>query len=477
MNILIASATGYLGRRLKLRLLSEEGVSLRLLVPDTHLVSETTRPRVEIVEGDVDDLQAVRQAVKGVDLAYYPIRLFGAVWESDFDKAAVERFRDACVEAGVKRLVFVGLHAAEETSVQSLRNVLETGTILSARPEDIQVIWFRVGVLLGSGSVLFELLRNIVQKVPIIVYSPWMNARVNPVGVPDVVEYLVRAGELEAQGNLVIDIGSQELSFKEMLKVAAQEMGLKRLFIPLPCTAPRLSSFLLMLATPFSYEFSSSLIRALRSGAIRAATPERTAKHYFPQITPHPFDRALLRALHEIENDQVVSRWSDTLGHAFRTSPKEDISRAVYRDVRSMSFGDIPPEKIFQSVKSIGGRTGWFTFDFLWRIRGLLDKLVGGYGTAMGKRVVSDLRLGDMLDVWKVVDLKQNRRLLLEAHMKVAGKAWLEFAIEGNTLTQTAHHYPKGILGRMYWYCMMPFHAFIFKDMIRSIVKRARETD
>jgi hypothetical protein len=390
----------------------------------------------------------------------------------------VQIFRDVCIEAGVKKLVYVGLHVAECASTNLLRSVVETGRLLSACPEKMQTVWVRVGALLGSGSVLFELLRNVVQKIPIIISSRWMNVKINTVGVGDVVEYLAQVKDLEVKGNQIIDIGSEELSFKEMLKTTARVMGLRRVFIPLPFTAHRLSSFLLMLATPFSFRFSSPFIQALQSGDIQPPREgEGVAQHYFPGIIPLSFEKALEKAIDEIENDRVMSRWVDTLETMYSVSSEEDVARAVYQHVESMHFGDLAPYKIFRAVKSIGGRRGWFTFDFLWRIRGFMDKLAGGYGTAMGKRAMSDLRVGDMLDVWRVVDLKEDKRLLLEAKMKVLGKAWLEFKIEGNTLTLIAYHCPRGILGRLYWFSMLPFHFVIFRDMIRNIIKRAHEME
>jgi hypothetical protein len=169
----------------------------------------------------------------------------------------------------------------------------------------------------------------------------------------------------------------------------------------------------------------------------------------------------------------VYSRWTDSLAGISYEGNNQDLARSVFHDIKIREFGKISPVKIFHEVKSIGGRQGWFSFDILWQIRGLMDKFAGGFGTSVGRRVETDLRVGDLLDVWKVVDIQENRRLLLEAQMKVFGKAWLEFRIEGNTLTQTAYHYPKGLMGRLYWYSMLPFHAFIFKDMIESIVRRA----
>lgn len=478
-KVLLADATSYVGRRLKVRLLEEKDVSLRLLVSDTRLVSDSSRGLAEVVEGDINDRDAVKEAVKGVDIVYYPSRFFCALSESrESDTASTEMFRDLCIEGGVKRLVYMGLHVAEEPTVELFRTADETGKILSAYPEKIQTVQLRPGVLLGSGSVMFELLRNIVQKIPFIISSRWMDAKMTLVCVDDVIEYLVQIKDLEVKENLVIDIGSEQISFKEMLEATARLMGRKRFFIPVPFAAQRLSSFLLMLATPFSFSLSYRLIQALQSERIKpACAGDASARRYFPGITPLPFEKAMEKAIGESEKDQVISRWVDTLENAINVSPEEDITRAVYTDVKSMSFGDVPPQRIFRAVKSIGGGKGWFTFDFLWRIRGFLDKLAGGYGTAMGKRAASDLRLGDMLDVWRVVDLQDDRRLLLEARMKVFGKAWLEFTIEGNTLTQTAYHYPEGILGRLYWYSMSPFHMVIFRDMIRSIIKQARERE
>jgi len=476
MNVLLTDATGYLGRRLKNRLLDGENVRLRLFVRDKRQLSESTKENVEIIEGDIYDRGTIRKAVEGIDVVYYPIRFLGALWESEFDSASIEGFRDACIEAGVKRLVYVGLNIADNTSIKFLKDVIHTGEILMARPGNIQTIWFRTGILLGSGSVMFELLSDIVQKIPIIILSPWMKTKMSPVGVTDVIEYLVQIKNLEMKDNLIFDIGSEAITFKDMLKTTKEVMGLRRIFIPLPFCARRLSSFLLALATPFSYGLASALIKALESGEIRpVSASNEVTKLYFPDITPMTFRNALEEAILEIEKDQLTSRWVDTLPKMFRVGLDQDIAKAIYRDVRIMSIGDVPPYKIYNAIKSIGGRKGWFTFDFLWRIRGFLDKLAGGYGTAMGKRSVSNLRVGDILDVWKVVDLTENRRVLLEAQMKVFGRAWLEFKIEGDKLIQTAYHYPNGLSGRLYWYSMVPFHAVIFRDMIRSIIKQAHE--
>lgn len=206
----MVGATSYIGRRLKNRLLNDKDVGVRLLLRDARQVSNSTRESVEIIEGVIHDDEAVRKAAKGIDVVYYPIRFFGSAWEpEEFDRETVERFRDVCIEAGVKRLVYVGLHVSEHSSNELLRHVIETGKILSASPQKIQTVWLRVGVLFGAGSIMFELLRNIVQKIPLILSSKWMDSKINPVDTDDVVEYLAQVKDLTVKEDLVIDIGSR----------------------------------------------------------------------------------------------------------------------------------------------------------------------------------------------------------------------------------------------------------------------------
>jgi hypothetical protein len=385
-----------------------------------------------------------------------------------------EIYRDVCIEAGVQRLIFLGAHGAAEDGIQMLATQAKIGKILSARPEAIQTIWFRTGFELGSGSLLFEALRNLVQKLPILPIPRWMETKVPVIGVRDVLDYLNAAIDLPPGRSLAVDVGIEPLSIREMLVTMARVMKLKRFIIPLPFSAPWASSVALMLITPYSSSLSSMFLRVIGTlGEGRPIVSSEQAKDLFPSITPSSFEAAVARAIEVIEHEQVISRWTDSIPIIYRSDLDEEISRSVFRDIRKEDFFGIPPENVFRAVKSIGGADGWFSYNTLWRIRGMMDKLIGGFGGTVGRRVESDLRTGDILDVWKVVDLQENRRLLLEAHMKVGGKAWLEFMIEGNTLVQTAYHYPNGLMGRLYWYCMLPFHAFIFPDMIRSIIRQA----
>jgi uncharacterized protein YbjT (DUF2867 family) len=475
-NVLVAWPGSYIGRRLSRKLLEQDNVKLRFLVPDARRMSEFAHHDIEIVVGDaLEDDCVLRSSLRGIHVAYFPLRYLGTDREfGNLTRKFAERFRDACRAEGVTRVVYLGMLGGEETGNEFMDTMDDVGAILSSIPDVVQTVWLRAGFVLGSGSILFEILRNMVQKSPVLIIPRWMELKVSPIGVYNLVDYLVRAKDLER--TVITDIGLPPMSIREMLVLTSRAMGLRRIFIPVPFSFRRLTSCILMLTTPFSYSLASLVIRTVQSAKQEAFhAVQDTVPPCFLDITPFPFETAIERTIAAIEREQVYSRWTDSLSGISYTDDEEELVKSVYHDVKSRDFGEISPQQIFRAVTSIGGRQGWFSFDILWQIRGLMDKFAGGFGTSVGRRVESDLRVGDLLDVWKVVDLQENRRLLLEAQMKVFGKAWLEFRIEGNTLTQTAYHYPRGLMGRLYWYAMLPFHAFIFKDMIDSIVRRARE--
>lgn len=474
-KILITWPGSYIGRRLVRKLLERDDVIIRFLTPDARRLSEFERHPVEIVEGDALDDCILGRALHGIQIAYFPIRILGT--DQDFgalSRKFAEKFRDACLREGVQRIVYLGMLGGGNSGNEFMNTVDDVGKILSFCPDRIHTVWLRAGFVLGSGSILFEILRNLVQKSPVLLIPRWMDVTVSTIGIANLVDYLVKSKD--GDSSLVADIGLPPLSIREMLVVTSRAMGLKRMFISVPFNLRRSTSCILMLTTPFSYSLASFVIRIMQSGNQGSFdTGQLTLPHVLFDISPFPFETAIERTIAAIENEQVHSRWTDSLAGITYEGDDKDLARSVFRDIKTMDFDEITPSKIFRAVKTIGGRQGWFSFDLLWQIRGVMDKFAGGFGISIGRRVESDLRVGDLLDVWKVVDLQENRRLLLEAHMKVFGKAWLEFRIEGNTLIQTAYHYPKGLMGRLYWYSMLPFHAFIFKDMIESIVRRAQE--
>ncbi len=475
-KILITGSTGYIGRRLKDRFLNRSDLSIRLLVRNKKKVRPSVYQQVEVVEGDTFNKEALSEALNGIDVAFYLIHSMGSGKNfEERDRLSAKNFRDACIETGVKRLIYLGGLGVKETASRHLLSRLETGEILSARPDSLQTVWFRAGIIIGSGSASFEIIRNLVQKLPVIVAPKWVSTKTQPIAVEDVLSYLAAAIDLEVKGNLVVDIGSDPMSFKDMMRDAAKVMGLRRYLLPVPLLSPRLSSYWLVLFTPIPYQLAAALVEGLKSETV---VLNDHAARYFRDITPLPFDRAVRLALEEMEQNQVISRWCDSsAGEVCDIKGRDDKDSAIFRDRREVVFGTTPPERIFDSVCSLGGDSGWFSYNALWRFRGFIDKLCGGYGLNRGRRVNDRLRIGDALDFWKVADIRENKRVLLVAQMRLPGKAWLEFDIKEERFVQTAHFYPRGIWGRLYWYAILPLHNLIFGDLAKKIVLHAAELE
>jgi len=474
-RVLITGATGYIGRRLKNRLLNNPELHVRVFVRNALKVQEKSRRQIEIVEGDTFNPEKLVQAVKDIDVAFYLIHSMGADKDfSDLDRKSAENFREACITAGVKKIIYLGGLGVKKTASKHLLSRIETGEVLSARPDKVTTIWVRAGIIIGAGSISFEILRNLVEKLPIMVTPRWVSTRTQPIGVDDVLSYLIDSIWLQTDENLIVDIGSETMSFRDMMIAAARVMGLKRFILPLPVLTPKLSSYWLILFTPVPYKIAAALVEGLKSETVQQ---NDNAKRCFPEIKPLSFEDAVRQAIEEIEAEQVISRWCDSSGgESCDIIYQDDPSSAIIRDRREIEFDNVTPEKVFQSAIAIGGARGWYKYNFLWRLRGAMDKMVGGYGLNRGRRLSNELRIGDSLDFWKVADIKPNKRLLLLAQMKLPGKAWLEFIIEDNRLIQTAHFYPRGVLGRLYWYSTLLFHNLVFQDLAEKIVKQAAES-
>ncbi len=472
MNILLTGATGYIGRRLQEKLLNDGSVHLRLFVRNTRKVHHTSENRIEIFEGDTLDRESIQEALKGMDTAFYLIHSMGAGGDFErLDRMSAQNFLDACIENKVKRIIYLGGLGEKDTASKHLRSRMETGEILRSKPERIQTIWFRAGVIIGSGSASFEIIRHLVQKLPVMITPRWVRTETQPIAVTDVLEYLTQAKDLPTDENLVIDIGSERMRFKDMLLGAAHVMKLKRYIIPVPVLSPWLSSYWLMLMTPVPFPIARSLIQGLKS---ETTVKNENARKFFPQVHPISYAEAFQNALEEIEKKQIISRWCDSSAQeTCDVKGQDDLESAIYRENVSLDFGDIPPSKVFEAVEAIGGDSGWFRYDWLWRLRGFIDIMFAGPGLSRGRRDPKRLRVGDGLDFWKVVDLIPDKRLLLVNQMKVPGKAWLEFSIEGSHLFLTAHYHPKGLWGRLYWFLTKPLHKLIFPDIAKGILNRA----
>ena len=476
MKVLIAAPAGYVGRRLLRRLAEDGRVRLRLLVRDARRVRDELHPEIEIVEADRLDRAALDRAVRGIDVAYFPIRFVS--WERDFATRSREfaaLFRDACIEAGVKRIVCLGVRAADRRSKRSEFLLPEIAEILGACPDRIQTVVIIPGIILSPGSVFYEIVTTVVEKTPVVFLPRWTEARVSPIALFDLVEYLARAASLDARGNVAIAVGEEELTLADLFRMAARVRGLRRTIAHVPVTVPRLSSLILALSTSLSYPMARALVELLREAGDRSRAGAPTpAAAYFPGVTPMSAEDALRRPRVSV-GEALAERWTDSLADVDYREDESAMRAARYRDERRQDIGGVSASQVFRSALALGGENGWFKFDTLWRVRGFVDKLLGGFGTSLGRRSPTELRVGDILDVWRVVDLVQNERLLLAAQMNVFGKAWLEFRLQGSTLVQTAYYEPDGALGTLYWYAMLPFHAFIFPDMARNIVERARE--
>jgi uncharacterized protein YbjT (DUF2867 family) len=475
MKVLLTGSTGYIGRRLMKVLLDDNNISLRLLVRNAGKAGTMASSRIEISTGDTLHPETLRSALTGIDTAIYLIHSMGA-GNDDFenlDRTSAINFRDACVEAGVSRIIYLGGLGVSESASKHLRSRLETGALLSDVPPSMQTIWFRAGIIIGSGGASFEIIHNLVEKLPLMITPRWVSTMTQAVAIDDVLRYLHRALYLDCRKNLVVDIGSDKLSFREMLSRAATVLGLKRYIVRVPFFSPRLSSYWLVFFTTVPFRIASALIDGLKSETIAL---NDNAAVYFPEIVPVSYMEAFKNAIAEIENKQILSRWCDSSGGKACDISGEDLTAddTLLYSCTSAAAG-VSASDIFAALIAIGGRNGWFTYGILWIFRGGIDKLFGGYGLNRGRRSDTELRVGDALDFWKVADIVFNRRLLLQAQMKLPGKAWLEFLVDHGMLKQTAYFIPRGIGGRLYWYLLYPLHVLIFRDMVKRIVRRAKK--
>jgi uncharacterized protein YbjT (DUF2867 family) len=470
MKVLLTGSTGYIGRRLKQELLNDENIELKLLVRNKKSISSLNE-NAQIIEGDTFNKESLKEALKDVEVAYYLIHSLSNENYKDLDKISAQNFLDVAALCGVKRIIYLGgLGVKDENTSEHLLSRIETGEILSSN-KNVQTIWLRAGVIIGSGSASFEIIRNLTEKLPIMTTPKWVNTKAQPIAVTDVLSYLHNSLYLDIKENLIVDIGSEQLSYKNMMLKTAKVLGLKRILITLPFMSINLSSYWLNLFTPVPYAVAKALVEGLKSEVI---IQNDHAKKYFPNIIPISYEDAVANAIKEIEENQVLSRWNDKSDDVWEKNSQNNISKAIFIDRKEEDISNLNPSKVYQSFIGIGGDNGWFDFDFLWELRGIIDKLIGGVGLKRGRRSQCDLRISDCLDFWKVVDLKKDERLLLYAQMKLPGEAWLEFKIKDNKLIQSAYFYPKGVFGRLYWYALVPLHYFVFNNMIKSIIQKAK---
>jgi uncharacterized protein YbjT (DUF2867 family) len=479
--IIITGATGYIGGRLVPRLL-ELGYPVRCLVRDpSRLQGRPWQKEVEIVAGDVLQPETLPAALQDVQIAYYLIHSLAAGDDyHERDMRAARNFSQAAQAAGVKRLIYLGGLAQTRSALsEHLRSRQQSGEAL--RSGGVPVTEFRAGVIVGSGSLSFELVRYLTERVPIMITPRWVYTRTQPIGIREVLAYLVAALTTPESNGRIIEIGGAEITtYGDMMKNYAIARGLKRLMLPVPVLTPRLSSYWINLVTPIPATIARPLVEGMRNENI---VQDDSARELFPDIEPVTYEVSVKRALARLQASNVETAWSDALSTSQGDVPPVILTtqEGMILEHRQRVVG-ATPEAIYRVFTGIGGQRGWFYMNWAWRIRGLMDRLIGGVGLRRGRRDPDTLRVGDALDFWRVEAVQPGEMLRLRAEMKVPGKAWLQFQTkardDGRTLlVQTAFFAPKGLAGWLYWYALYPFHALIFSGLVEQIARRAEKID
>ena len=464
MRVLVTGATGYIGGRLIPQLLAA-GHRVRVLVRDaSRIAGRPWLQSVEVAVGNILDRDAMQRAFVDVDEAYYLVHSMMTAGFQELDRHAAETFVTACPPTVRKVIYLGGLVPEGEQRSKHLRSRAEVGAILRA---SLPVLEFRAGPIIGSGSASFEMLRYLTERLPAMIAPRWIENLVQPIAIRDVLQYLVAAATRDASG--VVEIGADRLSFRQMMQTYASVRGLRRTILAVPVLAPRVAGLWVGLVTPIPNRLAVPLIEGIVEPVV--ANTER-AREFFPEIEPMSYRDAVVAALQpELE---IETRWSGALHQtpAYELSDRE----GLMREVRSLEV-HASPSRIFAAFTSLGGDRGWRVWNLAWRVRGFLDRVVGGPGLRRGRRHRQQLLVGEALDFWRVEAIESDRMLRLRAEMKVPGEAWLQWEVarEGgiSRLVQTAVFAPRGLFGVLYWYALYPLHARIFSDLARAIATEA----
>jgi len=472
-TILITGATGYIGGRL-LAEFERMGTPVRCLARNP----DALRPRVgmttEVARGDVLDPASLREALAGIETAYYLVHSMGASADfADLDRAGARNFGEAAREAGVRRIVYVGgLGDSVDDLSAHLRSRHETGDVL--RESGVEVVEFRASIVIGSGSLSYEMVRALTERLPVMVCPRWVAIEAQPIAIEDLLAYLVAAIDLPGGPSQTYEIGGPDVvSYGEIMREYARQRGLRRLMVPVPFLTPHLSSLWLALVTPLYARVGRKLISSIRNATV---VRDNRALSVFP-VRPRGLRDAIARAIAAADGSAGANRWSDSASAGVAAPPRARPAAPALVDARETVVAASAAEA-FAPIRRIGGETGWYCGDLLWRMRGWVDLAAGGVGMRRGRRDPETCVAGDPIDFWRVSAYEPDHLLRLEAEMKVPGRAWLEFTVDPLTKTtariqQVARFEPSGVLGRLYWYALLPAHAIIFSGMLRRIGTRA----
>ena len=474
MKILITGANGYIGRRL-IPVLLEQGHELFCCVRDkTRFDWHQRHERLQTIELDFLKAEPAAEFPKDLDVAFYLIHSMNSVI-GDFaepERQSADRFRELLEPTRCRQVVYLSGIVNEKNLSTHLSSRLAVEQILRAGRIPCTVL--RAGIVVGSGSASFEIIRDLVEKLPVMIAPKWLQTRGQPIAVRNVIQFLVGVMLREETFNQDFDIGGPEiLNYRQMLAQFAGVRGLRRIIITVPVMTPRLSSYWLYFITSTSFALAANLVDSMKIDTV----PRKNDLAARLGITLISYKQAVALALARIESGNVISGWKDSFassGASLALMHSATVPQhGCFTDVRRRTVtGRVEP--VWQRVWSIGGDTGWYYGNWLWALRGLLDKMAGGVGLNRGRTRINDIEAGDALDFWRVlVADKPGRRLLLFAEMRLPGEAWLEFQIlttkDGDQLIQTATFRPRGVLGRLYWYAVLPFHHFIFNGMINAL--------
>ncbi len=472
-RVLVTGATGYVGGRL-LAELERLGVPVRCLARRPEFLLPRVGPGTEVVPGDVRDSSALQRALSGIETAYFLVHSMSEGKRfAEEELISAQRFGQVARAAGVQRIIYLGGLAHGENLSGHLKSRVEVGRALAA--SGVPTIELRASIIIGSGSLSFEMVRSLVERLPIMLTPRWVATLAQPIAIEDVIAYLVAALQAPPQVQGVFEIGGADrVSYLQIMQAYGKARGLRRWFIPVPVLSPRISSLWLALITPLFARVGRELIDGVRNETV-VRDPRAAALFH---VDARGIEAAIERALRNEDREFALTRWSDALSSTETSTHRSFGSRIV--DSRTVRV-TCTAEQAFAPIRRIGGRRGWYYGNALWRIRGLIDRLVGGPGLRRGRRDPEWLVPGDALDFWRVEVFEPARMLRLAAEMRLPGRAWLQFDLEreGNEviIRQTALFEPLGLAGMAYWYALYPLHELVFAGMLRGVAKRAVEAE
>ncbi len=473
--ILVTGATGYIGGRLVPELLAR-GYRVRAMVRESSPEYRDRWPGAEIAVADALELEELKAALEGIHTAYYLIHsmLLGRKQFEAADIQAALNFSNAAEQKKIKSIIYLGGLGDLQTSLSAhLKNRTLVAEVLNR--SEVPTTILRAAIIIGSGSASYEIIEHLIRNCFVLPAPSWARTKCQPIAVRDVVKYLVGVLETPEASGMTFDIGGRDiLTYRDMLKTMADILGKKRLFIPVPIASIEFYSYLASLLTPVPVQICRCLLEGTRNEVVCL---NNEIKRIVP-IETLSYKEAIVRALSREEQDRVYTRWSDAYPPAHELAIKlhEVKDLPLYTSCYSLQT-EKQASSLFQSICRIGGKEGWFHSNWMWRLRGALDRLLMGVGTSRGRKSASTLGINDVIDFWRVEDYRINERLLLRAEMKLPGRAWLEFKIDRdrgkNRLFVKAYYQTKTIFGKIYWYVFLPFHVFIFQDLIREIERKS----